>query len=116
VSKRTIPELQRALQKLGAKRVEAALLAALAGGGAVGTRELVQRTGLRQPEVSVGMKVLRQRGWVEAHSVRGTGKGRPMHEYRLTAIPAALRAYYAQAGRKAMEELQAALDTLQRLT
>ncbi len=59
------PDLEDALQQLGAKRIEATLVASLALQGALGTREIVERTGLRQPEVSVGMQVLRSRHWVE---------------------------------------------------
>lgn len=41
-------------------------------------------TGLRQPEVSVAMQILRERGWVEKRDLKKEGKGRPVHCYRLT--------------------------------
>src|ERR1044072_6354743 len=48
------PALEETLQQLGAKRIEATLVARLALDGALGTREIVERTGLRPPHGSVG--------------------------------------------------------------
>ncbi|HVL87794.1 MAG TPA: ArsR family transcriptional regulator [Candidatus Thermoplasmatota archaeon] len=41
---------------------------------------------LRQPEVSVATKLLRERGWIATEERKKGGKGRPVHYYRL-AIP-----------------------------
>lgn len=105
-------DIEEPLQRLGAKRVEATLLAMLLTEGAQGTKDIVDRTGLRQPEVSVGMQVLRERGWVEAEAVPRRGKGRPMHRYHLTVPPAAIRKHYESEGRK---EIQAYKDAMQAL-
>ena len=110
----TEPELMDALQRLGAKRVEATLVAALAHGDELGTRELVLRTHLRQPEVSVGMQVLRSRGWVAADPMPREGKGRPMHRYRLTADLARLRSYYESLGKRAIDDFVAAITVVKR--
>ncbi|MGE4275266.1 MAG: ArsR family transcriptional regulator [Candidatus Methanomethylophilaceae archaeon] len=40
-------------------------------------------TSLRQPEVSIAMQELRDRGWVEKRDIKKKGKGRPVHAYRL---------------------------------
>lgn len=40
-------------------------------------------TGLRQPEVSVAMQLLREKAWVEKRDLKKEGKGRPVHCYRL---------------------------------
>lgn len=106
--------LQTALQRLGAKRVEATLLAALAADEALGTKEIVDKTGLRQPEVSVGMQVLRDRDWVAADPIPRSGKGRPMHRYRLVARPADVRRHYQQRGEAAIKEYQDAIKTLKK--
>src|ERR1041385_8889476 len=98
-------ELQEALQRLGARRVEAALVATLAEAGPLGTRDIVDRTGLRQPEVSVGMQVLRDRNWVEAEPIPREGKGRPMHRYRLAVAAAQIRKHYEEQGRRAVEDM-----------
>jgi predicted transcriptional regulator len=107
-------DLEDALQQLGAKRIEATLVASLATQGALGTREIVERTGLRQPEVSVGMQSLRNRHWVEAEAVPRTGKGRPMHRYRLVAQPAEMLAYYESEGRRTVDRFNAAMATVRR--
>ena len=39
---------------------------------------------LRQPEVSVAMQHLQNRGWIERRDIRKKGKGRPVHLYKLT--------------------------------
>lgn len=108
------PDLEDALQQLGAKRIEATLVASLARDGALGTREIVERTGLRQPEVSVGMQVLRTRQWVEAEPVPREGKGRPMHRYRLVAQPADMLAYYESEGRRTIDRFNSAMSTVRR--
>ena len=108
------PDLEDALQQLGAKRIEATLVASLALEGALGTREIVEKTGLRQPEVSVGMQVLRSRHWVEAEAVPRAGKGRPMHRYRLVAQPADMLAYYESEGRRTIDRFNSAMTTVRR--
>jgi predicted transcriptional regulator len=108
------PDLEDALQQLGAKRIEATLVASLALEGALGTREIVERTGLRQPEVSVGMQVLRSRHGVEAEAVPRQGKGRPMHRYRLVAQPADMLAYYESEGRRTIDRFNSAMTTVRR--
>jgi predicted transcriptional regulator len=108
------PALEEALQQLGAKRIEATLVARLALDGALGTREIVERTGLRQPEVSVGMQVLRGRHWVVAEPVPREGKGRPMHRYRLVAAPSDVLAHYESEGRRTIDRFNVALQTVRR--
>jgi predicted transcriptional regulator len=41
-------------------------------------------TNLRQPEVSIAMRELRRRGWVQKRDVKKKGKGRPVHIYKTT--------------------------------
>lgn len=106
--------LRDCLQQLGAKRVEATLLASLIRHGALGTQEIVEHTGLRQPEVSVGMRMLRDRDWVEAEPLPREGKGRPMHRYRLQADRSAVRAHYERMGRRAIRSYEEAMETLGR--
>src|SRR5688572_5956487 len=107
-----IAGLEAALQQLGAKRIEATLVASLAHGDALGTRDIVEATGLRQPEVSVGMQMLRTRHWVEAESVPRHGKGRPMHRYKLVARPAEILAFYESEARRTIEQFNAAMSTV----
>jgi predicted transcriptional regulator len=47
------------------------------------SREIEMGTNLRQPEVSIAMRTMRQNNWVEERDVRTEGKGRPMKIYKL---------------------------------
>lgn len=47
------------------------------------SREIEQGATLRQPEVSLAMQDLRERGWVTKRDIKREGKGRPLHAYRL---------------------------------
>ena len=44
--------------------------------------EIEKGVNLRQPEVSIVMQELRQRGWVKKQDIKSEGKGRPVHEYK----------------------------------
>lgn len=46
--------------------------------------DVEQASDLRQPEVSISMQEMRQRGWVKKKDVKNKGKGRPTHVYKLT--------------------------------
>ena len=46
--------------------------------------DVEQRADMRQPEVSIAMQELRQRGWVKKRDLKGKGKGRPTHIYKPT--------------------------------
>lgn len=103
-------DLAAALQQLGAKRVEATLVASLSQGQPLGTKDIVEATGLRQPEVSVGMQELRDRHWVAYDPVPRQGKGRPMHRYRLVAARDDIRRYYEAQAKGAMAAFERALN------
>lgn len=47
--------------------------------------EIEQGTKLRQPEVSIVMQQLQEKGWIEKRDLRKKGKGRPVHIYKLTS-------------------------------
>lgn len=113
-AKAAAEDLHEALLRLGAKRVESLLVATLVGHGAAGTQDLVERTGLRQPEVSVGMRTLRERGWVTAEPIRRPGRGRPMHRYTLVTDVATVRRYYEQLGKATIHDVQEALQVVRR--
>jgi predicted transcriptional regulator len=40
--------------------------------------------GLKQPEVSIGMRTLHKNNWVAERDVKTDGKGRPMKVYKLS--------------------------------
>lgn len=108
------PGLSDALQHLGAKRVEAILVAFLAHEGGVDTKRIVEATGLRQPEVSVGMRELRDRDWVEAEPIPRKQKGRPMNRYRLAVDTADVRRHYERMAEDTIRATRSALDEVRK--
>jgi len=47
--------------------------------------EIEHGANLRQPEVSVAMQQLMNKGWVQKRHKKKKGKGRPVHIYKLTS-------------------------------
>jgi predicted transcriptional regulator len=72
-----------ALRSLNVPRNVATMITYLANTDEVTSREIEMGTDLRQPEVSIAMRTLRQNNWVEEHDVKLDGKGRPMKIYKL---------------------------------
>ena len=46
--------------------------------------EIERGANLRQPEVSIAMRSLWEKGWVKKRHMKQEGKGRPTHLYRLS--------------------------------
>ncbi|MCL7413745.1 MAG: transcriptional regulator protein [ANME-2 cluster archaeon] len=74
------------LRNLNMSRNVASTLAYLANVDEATSKDLELGSELRQPEVSIAMRELRNFGWLEEREIKKEGKGRPMKVYRL-AIP-----------------------------
>jgi predicted transcriptional regulator len=48
------------------------------------SKEIEKATRLRQPEVSIAVRDLEDRGWVERDSLKRESKGRPINIYRMS--------------------------------
>ncbi|MDI9396016.1 MAG: transcriptional regulator [Euryarchaeota archaeon] len=73
------------LQSLGLPRTESTAIVCLKVCNELRSLHIELVSGLRQPEVSVAMRPLRNRGWVDERSEkRNKGKGRPVKYYKLT--------------------------------
>ncbi|HHV25077.1 MAG: transcriptional regulator [Methanosarcina sp.] len=73
------------LQSLGLPRTEATAIVCLKDCSELRSLHIEHLSGLRQPEVSVAMRPLRERGWVDERSEKKSkGKGRPVKYYQLT--------------------------------
>ena len=77
-------EFAEILRSLGMNRNTAILITYLASVGESASREIELGAGLRQPEVSIAMRDLRDKNWVSEREVRTGGKGRPSLVYTLT--------------------------------
>ncbi len=68
---------------IGTKRNVAKVLVFLANIPEVTSREIERGTDLRQPEVSLAMKDLMEKGWIRSRESKGETKGRPVKIYEL---------------------------------
>ena len=76
-------EFVQGLENLGMNRNVAGLITYLKEVKEGSSRDIETATGMRQPEVSIAMRTLRQNNWVTERDVKTEGKGRPMKIYKL---------------------------------
>lgn len=77
-------ELITLLERNGLPRINAMALSVFRDGRQRKTVDIEQEAGLRQPEVSLAMSSLMERGWFKQELVRNdAGKGRPSIIYHL---------------------------------
>ncbi len=76
-------ELVERLVKAGIQKNVAKTLVYVASREETKSREIELATDLRQPEVSIAMQNIRNRGWVTKRDIKKEGKGRPVHGYKL---------------------------------
>jgi predicted transcriptional regulator len=77
-------EIVELLRKLDINRPVALTLACLSSGDEITSREIEKNSSLRQPEVSIAMRYLKDNNWVDIREEKKTeGKGRPVKLYRL---------------------------------
>ena len=78
-------EVVETLKSLGVPRKVSNMIAYLASGNEATSREIERGSDLRQPEVSIAMRTLRDNNWIEEKEIKREGKGRPMKVYSLKA-------------------------------
>ena len=76
------------------------------------SREIEISTGLRQPEVSLAMRLMRTQAWVNMRLEKKPGKGRPMKIYSLAAPVDEIISYYED---KIYKESQATISAIKKL-
>lgn len=76
-------EFIEALRSLDVQRNVASLITYLSNVDEATSRDIEMGTNLRQPEVSIAMRTMRNNNWVEEREVKADGKGRPMKVYKL---------------------------------
>jgi predicted transcriptional regulator len=87
-------EFMLGLESLGMKRIVARVITFLKDQNERSSRDIEVATGLRQPEVSIAMQTLRERGWLTEHEIKNNGKGRPLKIYALRATIYEIINYY----------------------
>ena len=77
-------EVSSLLQSIDVPRIEALSIACLFNVEELSSQDIERATGLRQPEVSVAMRVLHERGWIDERDDKRTKcRGRPAKYYSL---------------------------------
>ena len=71
-------------RSLTVPRNVAELITYLANVDEATSREIELGTNMRQPEVSIAMRTLRNNNWVNERDIKAEGKGRPMKIYTLS--------------------------------
>jgi predicted transcriptional regulator len=105
-------EFIEALRNLKVPRNVAALIAYLADANEATSREIEMGTNLRQPEVSIAMRSLRQNNWVDERNIKAEGKGRPMIVYKLGVPLKSIIDHYEEERNR---ESARAMESIQRL-
>lgn len=78
-------EMVELLRRLNINRPVALTLACLFKGEEISSQRIEMVSGLRQPEVSIAMRYLRENDWVDMREEKkNQGKGRPVKLYKLT--------------------------------
>ncbi|NTV27066.1 MAG: ArsR family transcriptional regulator [Methanothrix sp.] len=101
-------EFVQGLESLGMKRNVASLITYLKDVEEASSREIEMATDMRQPEVSIAMRTLRERGWVAEREIKRDGKGRPQKIYALRSNIEEIIGYYeAEKNQEAAQTIEA---------
>ena len=105
-------EFVETLRSLSVPRNVATLITFLANVDEASSREIEMGSDLRQPEVSIAMRTLRNNNWVEEREIKKDGKGRPMKVYRLTISLDEIIKHFEE---EKLHESAQAMESIQRL-
>jgi predicted transcriptional regulator len=105
-------ELIEGLEAVGVRRNVATIIVYLKDLDEAASRDIEKASGLRQPEVSIAMNRLREKGWIAERDIKREGKGRPMKMYKLTVPIEDIIGHYEEVKRR---ESARAIETIQRL-
>lgn len=105
-------EFVETLRSLGVPRNVATLITFLANVDEASSREIEMGSDLRQPEVSIAMRTLRENNWIEEKEIKREGKGRPMKVYSLKAGIDEVIKHFEE---EKLHESAQAMESIQRL-
>ncbi len=77
-------EFSNLLTEIGLKRNVSKVLVYLASSPEATSRDIERGTDLRQPEVSIAMRTLKENGWIQSRESKAESKGRPVKIYSLS--------------------------------
>jgi predicted transcriptional regulator len=107
-------EIADALISLGMSRPIARVLSYLQNKNEATSVELERESGLRQPEVSIAMRELKESGWISEREEKKPGKGRPNKVYSLKVGFNKIIAEIERQQRKAVDEARLRIERLRK--
>ncbi len=108
-------EIADALISLGISRNVARILSYLQSSKEVKSADLEREAGLRQPEVSLAVRELKERDWISEREEKKPGKGRPYKVYSLKVGFNKIIAELEKQQKKAVDEMQKTIKRLKEL-
>jgi predicted transcriptional regulator len=108
-------EIADALISLGLSRNVSMSLAFLQNMNTATSLDLERSARLRQPEVSIAMRELKERDWVDEREEKKPGKGRPFKIYTLKVEFNEIVAELEKEQKKAVDEAQKKIKRLKEL-
>jgi predicted transcriptional regulator len=106
-------EMIELFRRINVSRPIALTLACLAKGREISSQSIEMVSGLRQPEVSIAMRYLRENNWVDMREEKkNQGKGRPVKLYKLTVE---MDTIISTIEENVMAESKAVLQNIERL-
>ncbi len=79
------------------------------------SREIEREANLRQPEVSLAMKELKNLGWIKEREIKKKGKGRPLKSYKLSLDIKDIVRNLVEKKREELRKLERNLEELEKL-
>ncbi|MEM0203148.1 MAG: ArsR family transcriptional regulator [Archaeoglobaceae archaeon] len=101
------------LTEAGLNRNIARVVVFLSKAGEAVSRDIERAANLRQPEVSLAMKELKEWGWVKERELKKKGKGRPLKSYKMTKELREIVQELVQKKREEIKKIERDLDELE---
>ncbi|MDI6639918.1 MAG: ArsR family transcriptional regulator [Methanocellales archaeon] len=109
-------EFANILMDIGLNRNVARTLIYLANADEVTSRSIELGANLRQPEVSIAMRQLRDKNWVVEREIKKEGKGRPLKCYKLSVPIQDIITHLEETKRKQAEKDLESIERLRKLS
>jgi predicted transcriptional regulator len=108
-------KIVKLLSETGLNKNIAKVVVFLSRTGEAISRDIERAANLRQPEVSLAMKELKEWGWVKERELKKKGKGRPLKSYKLTLDLKDIVAELVEKKREEIKRIEKDLEELEEL-
>jgi len=108
-------KIVKLLAETGLNKNIAKVIVFLSKAGEAISRDIERAANLRQPEVSLAMKELKEWGWVKERELKKKGKGRPLKSYKLTMDLKEIARELIEKKREVIKRIEKDLEELEKL-